>query len=133
QVWSGQSLVDKTVDWWAMSAAQDAGSLAHPDAFAPTEEVDELAWVPVAMALEILTYERDRLVVTAYADLPSLARPVVLLRHASVDRSPSWSSSEADRPLSRQGEAQASALAHLLRLLRPEIGSASGRDSRWRA
>lgn len=86
QVRSGQSLVDKTVDWWAMTVAEDPtsppGGSAGPDTFTPTDEVDERTWLPVSRALDLLTYERDRLVVSAYAALPPLHRPVVLLRHA---------------------------------------------------
>ena len=122
QVWSGQSLVDKVVDWWAMTVAVD-DSAAHgsdrPGSFTPTDEVDDLAWMPVARALEVLTYDRDRRVVSAYADLPPLSRPVVVLRHArAVDRR-DWPGPDAERPLDRRGEAQAAALTDLLHLLRP--------------
>jgi 8-oxo-dGTP pyrophosphatase MutT (NUDIX family) len=42
-------------------------------AFEPNDEVDELRWVPLEEALELLTYDRDReLVQTVIADLPPL-------------------------------------------------------------
>jgi 8-oxo-dGTP diphosphatase len=108
EVWSGQSLVDKTVDWWAMTVAEVDYSPAHgparPQTFAPSDEVDDLAWMPTPQALEVLTYDRDRWVVRAYADLPAVSRPVVLLGDVSVgDGDPS----------------SAEALADLIALLRP--------------
>ena len=41
----------KEVRYWAMTV--DAG------AFAPNQEVDEVRWVPVAGARDVLSYERD--------------------------------------------------------------------------
>ena len=43
---------DKTVDYWLMEAAGDE--------LAPTGEVDEARWVPLADAGALLSYERDR-------------------------------------------------------------------------
>jgi 8-oxo-dGTP diphosphatase len=118
QVWSGESLVDKQVDWWAMTVAEDRGhgaqSTDRPDVFTPSDEVDGLAWLPTAEALRLLTYPRDRQVLGAYADLPPLRRPVVLLSPPSASRGPA-----SERPLDPQEEAQASALADLVGLLRP--------------
>jgi 8-oxo-dGTP diphosphatase len=42
----------KVVAYWVMTA--EAGT------FAPNEEVDELRWVDVEVASQLLTYERDR-------------------------------------------------------------------------
>lgn len=108
---SGQSHVDKIVDWWAMTVA-DVGP------FTPSDEVDGIAWLPVADALETVTYERDRVVLTAYAGLPALSRPVVVLGHASSDHA-AWSGAPQERPLDPRGRAQAADLAELLRVLRP--------------
>ncbi len=59
---------DKTVDYWAMSCE-------HDDGFAPGDETDELAWFDVELALTRLSYERDVLVVKAFAVLPPLVAP----------------------------------------------------------
>jgi Phosphohistidine phosphatase SixA len=109
QVRSGQSSVDKIVDWWVMSVA-DAGP------FVPTDEVDDVAWLPVPRALERVTYERDRTVLEAYARLPAVTRPVVVLHHANAA---AWSGPPDERPLDARGRAQAANLAGLLRVLRP--------------
>jgi 8-oxo-dGTP diphosphatase len=51
---------DKLVRYWAM--APEAGE------FAPNEEVDELRWLPVGEALDLLTYAHDRTLVEAAAE-----------------------------------------------------------------
>ena len=43
---------DKTVRYWAMRPLGGR--------FRPTREVDELRWVPVPEAIDLLTYEHDR-------------------------------------------------------------------------
>ncbi len=54
----------KVVRYWLMEAA-DGG------AFAPNDEVDELRWAPADEALAMLTYERDRDVLSAAAEVRS--------------------------------------------------------------
>jgi 8-oxo-dGTP diphosphatase len=51
----------KIVRYWLMSVEADPG-------FTPNDEVDELRWLAPAEALELLTYERDKGVVTAAAE-----------------------------------------------------------------
>jgi 8-oxo-dGTP diphosphatase len=48
----------KVVRYWLMEVVSDPG-------FPPNDEVDELRWVPSEQALELLTYDRDREVVSA--------------------------------------------------------------------
>lgn len=43
----------KIVRYWQMEVDEDPG-------FEPNDEVDELRWLPMAEAAELLTYERDR-------------------------------------------------------------------------
>ena len=43
----------KMVRYWQMEVDEDPG-------FEPNDEVDELRWLPMAEAAELLTYERDR-------------------------------------------------------------------------
>jgi len=43
----------KLVRYWLMEAADG-------DAFTPNDEVDELRWLPPEVAVDLLTYERDR-------------------------------------------------------------------------
>lgn len=43
----------KTVRWWRMEPIDGA--------FEPNEEVDELRWLPIAEAIELVDYDHDRL------------------------------------------------------------------------
>ena len=43
----------KIVRYWQMEVDEDPG-------FEPNDEVDELRWLPMAEAAELLTYDRDR-------------------------------------------------------------------------
>jgi 8-oxo-dGTP diphosphatase len=47
----------KRVRWWRMRPLGD-------DGFTPNEEVDELRWLEPAAAAELLTYERDRILLS---------------------------------------------------------------------
>jgi len=49
----------KVVRYWAM---RPAGGVAGP-----RNEVDEVRWLPLAGAAEMLTYERDRALLEAFA------------------------------------------------------------------
>lgn len=46
----------KRVRWWRMREVSD-------DGFTPNEEVDELRWLDRDAAAELLTYDRDRLLI----------------------------------------------------------------------
>jgi len=43
---------EKVVRYWQMEVDEDPG-------FVPNDEVDELRWLPMAEAAELLTYDRD--------------------------------------------------------------------------
>jgi len=47
----------KVVRWWLMTVVEDLG-------FAPNEEVDEIRWLKPKAALELLSYEHDRVLIT---------------------------------------------------------------------
>ncbi len=52
---------DKIVRYWLMD-------VEHDGPFVPNDETDELRWVPVDEAMQVLTYDRDRDVLRAVAD-----------------------------------------------------------------
>jgi 8-oxo-dGTP diphosphatase len=124
EVWSHDSLVDKQVDYWAMrvdpalNPPVPAGDGPRGD-FSPGDEVDDIAWVPVSEALNRLSYAHDRRVLRAFADLPALTRPVVLLRHATAGERLTDPGADRSRALDEHGERQAAALAPLLALFGP--------------
>jgi 8-oxo-dGTP diphosphatase len=111
----GGTLADKTVDYWAMSAA-----LSDEDSrFVAGDETDELIWLSPAEAIERLSYERDILVARAFAALPPLRPPVLLLRHASAGDRAAWAGPDDERPLDRDGRARAELLAEVLSCFAP--------------
>ena len=98
----------KRVDYWA-------GRSADPSApFVPGDEVDGLAWLPLAAAARRLTYERDVAVLEEFAGGPALTVPLIVLRHASAGSRSSWGGADLARPLDARGAADADRLAWLL-------------------
>jgi 8-oxo-dGTP diphosphatase len=118
EVWAGDSLVDKQVDYWAMTASH--GFSPGEESFTPGNEVDSIEWLPAAEALRRLSYSHDRRVLRAFTDLPALDRPVILARHATAgQRRPEWPADLA-RPLDEAGMEQAARMAAVLRLFAPD-------------
>jgi 8-oxo-(d)GTP phosphatase len=126
-VQAGPAMVDKVVDYWAMTVVADHGPPAG-------EEIDAVRWLSVEQALARLTYSHDRQVVSAFADLPPLAGQVIVLRHAQAGQRAAWSGAacsgaawsdaawsamDALRPLDSTGVAQAARLADLVRWFWP--------------
>jgi 8-oxo-dGTP pyrophosphatase MutT (NUDIX family)/phosphohistidine phosphatase SixA len=102
----------KQVHYWAARPAgpDDDAPLAarrpvHPAA--PTE-VDDVAWVPVRAAADLLTRRADR------APLEVATRALVVARHGKAVGRAAWHGDEATRPLTGRGEAQARALVEVL-------------------
>jgi 8-oxo-dGTP pyrophosphatase MutT (NUDIX family)/phosphohistidine phosphatase SixA len=97
----------KRVDYWAASISADTG-------FYVTDEVDDLAWLPLAGAMERLTYRRDALTLAGFAAASPDTVPLIFVRHARAGDRRRWSGADRDRPLDATGEEQAAALAELL-------------------
>jgi len=101
----------KVVRYFRMDA--DGGT------FAPTEEVDELRWVPVDRAGGLLSYAHDRnLLRRVLAEAPP--SPLYLIRHAKAGVRAAWERPDQERPLTRRGRKQALRLVERFRGL--EIG-----------
>ena len=100
----------KQVEYWAarpVSAEQ----------FAPGDEVDDLAWLPLAAARQRLSYPRDVSVLDSFMAGPADTAPVILLRHAAAVSKKTWRNAGHDdlaRPLSDVGQEQARTLSELL-------------------
>ena len=97
--------VPKQVHYWAARADDDA-----PE-WLPTNEVDEVVFLPGAAAISRLTHPRDAQPVAALLEGPVRTTPLVVLRHThAVDRS-SWTAGpDARRPLNQRGVRDAVAL-----------------------
>ena len=74
--------------------------------FEPSDEVDELRWLPLAGAFELLSYDHDRTVLRAFTALPADLTTLLLVRHAKAGSRAEWPEADELRPLSRNGEKQ---------------------------
>jgi 8-oxo-dGTP diphosphatase len=106
-------LVDKVVDFWVMRSVD---GVSH---FVPGPETDELVWLSPAQAQDRASYERDIMVLGAFAELPPLRDPVVLVRHARAGVPERWSEPDDLRPLDDVGAARAVELAETLACFGP--------------
>jgi len=97
----------KRVDYWLMRAVGGR--------FEPNDEVDELRWLAVAEAGELLTHDHDRAVLAdaARTDVPREVR-LLLVRHAKAGDRSDFDGPDELRPLDRRGRDQARRLAVLL-------------------
>ena len=102
----------KRVDYWLMRA--DGG------VFRPNDESDELRWVGVASAGELVSYEHDRAVLAdaARTDVPR-EPSLLLVRHASAGERADFEGPDELRPLDERGRRQAQRLAEVLCVYRP--------------
>lgn len=103
----------KQVDYFTARPAADHG-------FTPGAEVDELRWLPVDAAPELLTYHWDHDIVAEFRAQPTAARTLLLVRHAKAGNRSAWSGDDRLRPLTDSGKAQAAALRTLLPLFGPD-------------
>ena len=99
----------KRVSYWA---AFDSG-----DEAAPGNEIDALAWVPLAQAREQQADTHDDPVISAFR--PRQTVPLILARHASAGSKADWPGDDESRPLDAQGVADAQALGRLLACFAP--------------
>lgn len=103
---SGGGAREKVVNYWAMRAI--GGD------FSPSPEVDEMRWIPLDEAHELVTRASDREVLERFSRRPPLTGSVLLLRHGSAGSRSKWEQDDALRPLDEEGEEQAEELVRLL-------------------
>jgi 8-oxo-(d)GTP phosphatase len=102
----------KRVDYWLMQAC--GGS------FDANSEIDDLRWVPLAEAGDVVTYDHDRAVLAdALRDDVPRAPTVLLVRHGSAGSRSEWDGDDDLRPLDEKGLGQARRLAEVLPHFRP--------------
>ncbi len=103
---SGGSTRPKVVRYWAMEA--DGG------AFTPNREVDELKWLSLAEAQELLTHDHDRELLERFARGPVAGGCVLLVRHSRAGEAEKWQGDDRQRPLDEIGWQQSESLVRLL-------------------
>jgi 8-oxo-(d)GTP phosphatase len=103
----------KRVHYWAARAVS-----VDPQAV-PNAEVDEVAWLTAARALEKVSYPHDHAVLADFAARPAQTVPLILLRHAKALPKNDWTDADLGRPLDDAGRSEAKALAGLLACFAP--------------
>jgi 8-oxo-dGTP diphosphatase len=100
----------KQVHYWAAKVVGGNGSLEH--------EIDEVRWVDVRTANDLLDYSRDReqLLALVRADRADelTTWPLALVRHSKAVPRGRWSGNDRVRPLDAVGRAQARIVAAVL-------------------
>jgi 8-oxo-dGTP diphosphatase len=84
--------------------------------FHPGDEVDELRWLPVSKAVDVLTHPHDRRLLDRIEGLMEAATTVLLVRHGDAGEREEWEGDDDLRPLTAAGRQQAEALRVLLPL-----------------
>jgi 8-oxo-dGTP diphosphatase len=92
----------KVVDYWA---ARGIGG-----DFTPSDEVDQLLWLPVEEATKRLTYPHDRKVTARFAKKPADTQTMLIVRHGTAGRKARYKGDDRKRPLDHKGSAQAKSL-----------------------
>ncbi len=108
--------VHKQVCWWIGHPVGDpdptpAGHRRPDDGSQP--EVDEVAWLPVELAADRLSYDQDRKLVDQAAEQP-VTTPLIVVRHAKAVNRKDWDGDDRDRPLRARGRVQSRRLVPLL-------------------
>jgi 8-oxo-dGTP pyrophosphatase MutT (NUDIX family)/phosphohistidine phosphatase SixA len=99
---------EKVAHYWA----------AHPTGgiFRPSDEVDELRWLPLATAIDLLSHPHDRTLLAGLDGATAITHAVLLVRHAKAGKSDAWQGDDDLRPLTVPGQRQAEVLRTLLPL-----------------
>jgi len=79
--------------------------------FTPGAEVDQLLWLPVTEAAAKLTYPHDQQILKRFTKLPADTQTMLIVRHGTAGRKARFKGDDRQRPLDKNGRAQAEALA----------------------
>jgi 8-oxo-dGTP diphosphatase len=79
-------------------------------AYAPNEEIDEVAWLPIAAARKRLTYAYDRDTLGELESVRKKTYPLIVLRHARAHSRKAWRGDDRLRTLTSAGKFQAEQL-----------------------
>jgi 8-oxo-(d)GTP phosphatase len=102
----------KVAHYWA---AQPTGGR-----FSPSEEVDELRWLPLTEATDLLTHQHDRTLLACLDGATAITNTMLLIRHGEAGERSTWHGDQDLRPLTAVGQRQ----AEILRALLPLFGAA---------
>lgn len=100
----------KVVNYWVARLAPESADAT----FVPNSEVDELRWFSLGTASQRLSYLDDVEILDAFRSQPKRTSALVIVRHAAARKRSTWSNPDPERPLARDGRAQAAALSAVL-------------------
>src|SRR5699024_4765171 len=96
----------KEVTYWA--------ALARGGRFEANSEVDEIRWLSVGDAGDLVSYALDRKILKRFDAAHRADSVLMLVRHAKAGRRSQWSGDDALRPLDKTGRSRAELLAPML-------------------
>ena len=106
----------KVVHYWAAEATEEA---IRASAFVPNREIAAIEWMSLKKARKALSYPVDVEILDAFEGLVEdgirETFPVIVLRHAKAQPRSDWEGTDASRPLTPRGQAQAEAIVGPLR------------------
>ena len=82
--------------------------------YQPNDEVDQLAWVPVAKAPSRLSYLDDIATLEHFLEIPQRTSTLVIVRHGRARKRTNWKGDDRQRPLTEVGQLQAQAIVPVL-------------------
>jgi 8-oxo-(d)GTP phosphatase len=100
----------KTVHYWVGEAIDDDDI----STYWPNAEIDDLKWVSIRKAPEMLTYSHDRRTLRKSLRKRPPSQALVVVRHASARSRRTWKQDDPLRPLLKAGGQQARRLIPLL-------------------
>jgi phosphohistidine phosphatase SixA/predicted NUDIX family NTP pyrophosphohydrolase len=98
----------KRVNYWSAVGGGHA---------APAHEVDAVSWLPVAKAVQQVSYPQDADLISSLR--PRETTPLILARHASAGSKDDWDGDDELRPLDAKGAVDAAVLARLMACFAP--------------
>jgi 8-oxo-(d)GTP phosphatase len=102
----------KQVYYWAAQAGEGE--------FAANDETDELRFLDVDKAAELLSYSHDGAVLRRFTGIGAPTATIALVRHAKAGSRDKWDGDDDLRPLSKTGRDQARQLVDLLGCIGPD-------------
>ncbi|MDQ4012063.1 MAG: NUDIX hydrolase [Actinomycetota bacterium] len=101
---------------WGQKVAHYWAARPTGGSFRPSKEVDELRWLPLAKATDLLTHRHDRTLLAGLDGATAITNAVLLVRHGDAGEREMWQGDDDLRPLTTAGRRQAEALRALLPL-----------------
>jgi 8-oxo-dGTP pyrophosphatase MutT (NUDIX family)/phosphohistidine phosphatase SixA len=102
---------EKVVHYWLATATGGT--------FCPGDEVDDLRWLPVPKALDLLSHPHDQTLLNGIDGLIDITGTLLLVRHGDAGEREKWQGDDDLRPLTAAGRRQ----SKVLRTLLPRLGA----------